>query len=335
MVTRDILHSHPITNLRKEISKTNIKGYSKMTKAQLVDVMMKNKERFGHIKAHTKTRKPRAKPAKPAKVPGFKSGERVKIKRKPKVPALTERKGEKKAVKVTQLNPKQKEKVKKIPASQLKKFTGLSKEQANKLDPLQLFGKLPAELRKTILQPKSTGVVVGKKDILNDEAILLVGQVLDTIAFGNSLVRDLENFGFYDGGNFGQVANDVFDKQAERLEKVNSSINIDFLKLLENEKFEKACVATHKQMNEEGEYVFKEMKRIEERIMDAGEDREYYYHDETYGLNLDDDGDFNTTNRTRSTVKAVTTKRINILKKSIKDELKPLIKLVKSGKAYV
>ena len=156
MVTREILNSHPITNLKKEISKTNIRGYSKMTKAQLVDVMMKNKERFGHIKAHTK--------AKPAKVAGFKSGDKVKIKRKPKAPPLTERKGlakQPKAVKVTQLTPKQKEKVKNIPASELKKFTGLSKEEANKLNPLQLFGKLPAELRKTILQPKTTGVKVG------------------------------------------------------------------------------------------------------------------------------------------------------------------------------
>lgn len=50
MVTREILDSHPASTLKKEISKTNIKGYSKMKKKQLIDVMMANKERFGHIK---------------------------------------------------------------------------------------------------------------------------------------------------------------------------------------------------------------------------------------------------------------------------------------------
>ncbi len=50
MVTREILNSYTATALRKEISKTNIRGYSKMTKKELIDVMMKNKERFSHMK---------------------------------------------------------------------------------------------------------------------------------------------------------------------------------------------------------------------------------------------------------------------------------------------
>ena len=65
-VTRDILNSHPISNLRKEIAKTNIRGYSKMTKAQLVDVMMKHKERFSHIKPHTRVKKAPAPAPAPA-----------------------------------------------------------------------------------------------------------------------------------------------------------------------------------------------------------------------------------------------------------------------------
>ena len=47
---KDILMSHPVANLKKEIAKTNIKGYSKMKKAQIVELMMKNKEKFSHIK---------------------------------------------------------------------------------------------------------------------------------------------------------------------------------------------------------------------------------------------------------------------------------------------
>ncbi len=45
-----ILKSHPVSNLKFEISKSNIKGYSKMKKAQIVELMLKNKEKFKHIK---------------------------------------------------------------------------------------------------------------------------------------------------------------------------------------------------------------------------------------------------------------------------------------------
>ena len=47
-----ILNSHPVSVLKKEISKTNIKGYSKMKKPELIVLMMKaeNKPRFKHIK---------------------------------------------------------------------------------------------------------------------------------------------------------------------------------------------------------------------------------------------------------------------------------------------
>ena len=47
---REILNSHSVSNLKKEISKTNIKGYSKMKKADIVNLMMKHKQRFSHIK---------------------------------------------------------------------------------------------------------------------------------------------------------------------------------------------------------------------------------------------------------------------------------------------
>tara|TARA_R100000388_G_scaffold89971_1_gene71057 strand:+ start:207 stop:1490 length:1284 start_codon:yes stop_codon:yes gene_type:complete len=64
---REIFNSHPVSVLKKEISKTNIKGYSKMKKAQIVDLMMKNKERFKHIKMAKKPATPAKKPATPPK----------------------------------------------------------------------------------------------------------------------------------------------------------------------------------------------------------------------------------------------------------------------------
>ena len=64
MISREILSSHPVTTLRREIAKTNIKGYSKMKKAEVIDLMMKdgNQDKFHHIKmAEPKERKAPAK----------------------------------------------------------------------------------------------------------------------------------------------------------------------------------------------------------------------------------------------------------------------------------
>lgn len=48
------LESHPVATLKKEISKTNVKGYSKMKKAEVVSLMLKHSDRFNHIK-HSKS----------------------------------------------------------------------------------------------------------------------------------------------------------------------------------------------------------------------------------------------------------------------------------------
>lgn len=68
MTSKEILNSHSVDTLRKEVSKANIKGYSKMKKKELIELMLKTPERFSHIKP--KQKKPRAKPApKPAPKP--------------------------------------------------------------------------------------------------------------------------------------------------------------------------------------------------------------------------------------------------------------------------
>jgi len=64
MVTKEILNSHPVSVLKKEISKTNIKGYSKMKKAEVVELMAKNKSKFGHIKMATKSSSAKPQPKK-------------------------------------------------------------------------------------------------------------------------------------------------------------------------------------------------------------------------------------------------------------------------------
>jgi hypothetical protein len=71
--------------------------------------------------------------------------------------------------------PKKKAAPKKIPAAaiakaktELEKRTGLTKAEANKLSPTELFGMLPPEIRRMILDPKITGVKVGNRVLLKD-----------------------------------------------------------------------------------------------------------------------------------------------------------------------
>jgi len=92
---REIFNSHPVSVLKKEISKTNIKGYSKMKKAQIVDLMMKNKERFKHIKmAEKKAPAPAKKAPEPKPAPAKKK--KIKFNVLPKTPSLKELEDEEK-----------------------------------------------------------------------------------------------------------------------------------------------------------------------------------------------------------------------------------------------
>ncbi len=74
MLTSTILNSHTVQTLKKEISKYNkiigVSGYSKMKKADLVNLMMKHSDKFQHIKhAKTPTPKPRKIKQKPIPAP--------------------------------------------------------------------------------------------------------------------------------------------------------------------------------------------------------------------------------------------------------------------------
>ena len=69
MVSRKILNSHPVSVLKKEISKTNIKGYSKMKKPELMDLMTKpeHADRFAHIEMAPSRAEKKAQKEKDAK----------------------------------------------------------------------------------------------------------------------------------------------------------------------------------------------------------------------------------------------------------------------------
>lgn len=80
MPTNEILNSHSVSTLKKEISKTNIKGYSKMKKAEIISLMMKpeHSKRFSHIKMKDKTvikKEPKKETPKKEEKPKAKLGE--------------------------------------------------------------------------------------------------------------------------------------------------------------------------------------------------------------------------------------------------------------------
>ena len=56
MVSRIVLNSHPASYLKKEIAKQNITGYSKLKKPALVELMLKHKQKFNHIKHNFSTK---------------------------------------------------------------------------------------------------------------------------------------------------------------------------------------------------------------------------------------------------------------------------------------
>ena len=71
---RDVLSKMKVAELKKEVSKTNIKGYSKMKKSELIDLMVKNKDKFSHLKPKKHKKKP---PLKKFKIVGEKKASAV------------------------------------------------------------------------------------------------------------------------------------------------------------------------------------------------------------------------------------------------------------------
>ena len=86
MITKLILNSHPVAYLKKEIAKQNIKGYSTMKKSQVVELMLKHKHKFSHIKHNfaTKQKSPNEK-SSPSKTPSPKKTKEKTVKKKKRI----------------------------------------------------------------------------------------------------------------------------------------------------------------------------------------------------------------------------------------------------------
>ena len=253
---REIFLSHSVSTLKKEISKTNIKGYSTMKKAQIVDLMVKNQARFSHIKLNqkkidSKKTEPRkkmiTKTETPKKKPTPKKKQRLIVKKKPTPKDDSEPPRPPKPS-----APKPKKKVKKEALPQLKKLTGLTKAEANKLDPTALFGLLPSELGKKILNPKETGIKVGNtikiKDFNEDDysyeyeenEMDLISSFFQSMMFRNDLTSYVgyrvltSKQDKYYFKNIDAYRNGEYDEKMETIEmKINDKLSDIYMTLLE------------------------------------------------------------------------------------------------------
>jgi hypothetical protein len=140
---KDILNSHSVASLKAEIKKSGIKGYSKLKKGELVDLMAKNASKFGHLKKAEKKGKVYGKPAqkvqtKKDRLDEAEGKKKGSVKKSQSVTSrLHEAEGKKKAIKKTK-------------EDNLKKAVGISREQANKMDFFALMKNLPGDIKRTI-----------------------------------------------------------------------------------------------------------------------------------------------------------------------------------------
>lgn len=151
MVSREILNSHPISTLRKEISKTNIKGYSKMKKTEIVELMMKTPARFSHIKKKEGP-PPKEKKKVVVKQDSSKLEKIMKDRKKKAEPKKVMAKPKADVEPKSSVEPKR-------PPPKKKEMT--LQEQRNKMTPTELFSQLPAELKGKI---GDTAVAMNVKD---------------------------------------------------------------------------------------------------------------------------------------------------------------------------
>ena len=91
----EILKSHPVISLRSEVSRANIHGFNKMTKAQLIQVMLQYPERFSHMTMLEKIKRRKGdRQGRPMRVPPSEQVLGARKPRKQRVPAQEKKQAE-------------------------------------------------------------------------------------------------------------------------------------------------------------------------------------------------------------------------------------------------
>jgi hypothetical protein len=200
-----------------------------------------------------------------------------------------------------------------------------TKEEMNKMDPLELFGKLPDLVKLKILDPKTTGIKVGKTPPLPKELANTLNSVVDNILSFKGFHSYFNSWTYYEGGNFKKGTHEYFEKKADQLNKHSYDEIISDL----FEKYTKLPAVIKSTIRE---YNMTSMSDYIDRLIESGEtpryNEEWKYYDDyedynveyRYGLTYED-GDFYTTNKTKS--------KVNSLVKDVNDESKREKKVAK------
>ena len=215
--------------------------------------------------------------------------------------------------------------------TELEKF-GLTREQANKMNPLELFGMLPSEMKFKIL-------TIQKPLPLTTEAGNLFSSISKVFKGQDWFYKKLGMFAEYEGGNFNSVSNSIFEKQQSRLygsfdfkyKGKDQSILGLLTEITKNKKFVMAADQYFKKYDEyhQAKGVLKnagDEEGLEEywdesNLEDEGQD------EEQFGLVNKGDWDYYTTTTTRREVRAFASAGIKETKEAFA-KIKQLLKLI-------
>ena len=216
-------------------------------------------------------------------------------------------------------------------------FVGKTKQDINKMDAAQVFGKLPSELRLKILRPKETGVKVAKTPPLPQDLAKELDNVIEEIKNTQGFLDFFDGWTYYEGGNFKPGAHEYFKKKSQQLDKDRYDDIIDNL----FEKYKKlpaVIKSTIREYNMNNYEISLLVDRGEAPIFNDdykyNNDYEDYNIEYRYGLTFDD-GDYFTTNQTKSTVNSLVKgvrEQMKSEKRTAKDVAKRIEKFMKENK---
>ena len=179
----------------------------------------------------------------------------------------------------------------------------MTKEEFNKLDPAEAFGKLPALAKLKIL----TGDIKVGKPPLNNEQLSAIDSIVDRLVGAEYYFRTLSSLEiFADNDNFSSSQVAFLGKQSEKALKIGR-------KLAEKQKkfFSKKLIEKLDKMHGQGllrgyEYlndVFGENEDFDNAIAEMAENREDYYLADNLGMTQDGNYEMSPTKSMRSKVK--------------------------------
>ncbi len=190
--------------------------------------------------------------------------------------------------------------VQKKKPSEIKRVSGVGRKTAKKLDPAELFGKLPVELRLKILNPKETGVKVGGPQ-LNQRQLSILDTMVGELVSGEFYLGT-----FSDMDNIFSKRKSYMDKQEDRVLKISKQIGT-----LRDKFFNEKLINTLEDMDKKDmlkgyDYLNKSFHNSRGKVdlLDAIDemavDREDYYLGNHLGIDkINNDGRFVPTSRTK------------------------------------